>query len=250
MRFLKRAAKNIYRSAKSVVRRVPTSLWVAGLTFFTAGLGTAGFGAFAAAKGQGLSGFLGAVGQTTMAGAQGIMGAVGLGQGLSENLAGVTGAEAGSTLFGGNTGAFSAQQSRTLNNFFSGIQGASAEGADQEGAGGGAPLGKLTRQALLMSGIQAGAQAYLAHSAERRQDQRTARLNFFGGPARGSGTSELPFEIPSLASAEPSRSAPIGGALPIQRPPPSDFVNQPINQLFAQLDEEDEHEPIFMRGLT
>lgn len=282
MRFIKRAGRNIFRSARSVVRRIPKPLAIAGLTFFTAGLGTVGFGAFktAAAAGGGLSGFLGAVGTTTVAGAQSLAAAVGIGSGISSGVATASGAAAGQTLAtgaaaqalglsagplgsslqtlplagqtlaGGQTvsGAQSlGASSGVLSNFFSGVNQAS-------GSDGG--IGSLARQSMLMSGIQAGAQAYLHRSAEKREDQRAARLNFFGGPARG-GRPELPFEVPSLAEPEsftdtattpPSPSPSPRGPWDIGR---TDFINEPNNQLFAQLNEEQEpFVPDFMRNFV
>ena len=102
MKFLKKAIKKVFKPikkfAKSTLGKVALTV---GATFFTAGLGTVGFGAFKGA--QGVAGILGAVGKTVAAGAQGMLGALGIGQGLSSNLAGqIEGAEAGQTLFGMN----------------------------------------------------------------------------------------------------------------------------------------------------
>lgn len=259
LKFLKKGVKKIFKGAKKLIKKIPTGVWIAAATFFTAGLATAGWGAFTGVSS--LGGFMGAVGRTTVIGAQGLMGSVGIGQGVSANMAGgIEGLSAGATLFGGNTGAFAGssmnipllgsgtasvptgntiQQSRTLGNLFGGLKSGTGTGT---GTGQTSERGQLLRQSMILSAVQSGAQAYLAHSAEKRADKRTARLNFFGAPARGSGVSELPFDIPDFSEGV------VTTANISEQPFSTDFVSKPTEDLFDELNEN--FTPSFMRGIV
>lgn len=197
LKFVAKGAKKVFRRARKVSRQIRKPAAIAGLTFFAAGLGTVGFGAFTGQAGADIGGFFKAVGQTTMAGAQGLAGSLGLGQGVSEGLGESLGAEAGGTLFGGNTGRFAAEQSRTLGNVLGGLGGGSSGSADGEE---GLPAGGSTfgRQ-LAFAAVSSGAQQWLAGRQFKKEEKRLNRRNFFGGPARG-GTADPVARVPQVSN--------------------------------------------------
>lgn len=90
-----RGIKKVFRGVKKVVKKIAKPALIATAIFFTAGLAAGGFAAFGATTG--LS-FLGAVGQTTVAGVQAIAGSLGIGSGIAGT--GMTSAFAGTATKG------------------------------------------------------------------------------------------------------------------------------------------------------
>lgn len=201
LKFLAGAAAVGYAAKKGYTKKLGKGLGIAGALFFASGLGVSGFNAFR--NTDSLGDFLGAVGQTTMAGAQGLLGSIGIGSGVSPSLAKSIGIEEETTLFGGSTGIFGAgagsvsQETRTLDqhqSVNSSILSKAFGGLQTSGA-----IKSAQNRQIMMSAIQTGAQAYLANRQFKRKEEQRARLNFFGDRARG-GSSELSFGPPSVMS--------------------------------------------------
>lgn len=216
MKFLKKAVKKVFKPIKKFAKsKLGKIALTVGATFFTAGLGTVGFGAFKGA--QGVAGILGAVGKTTAAGAQGLLGALGIGSGLSQNLAGqITGAQAGQTLLGLGqnivpvaTGGMPGSPEHIRN-----MAGAALSQVPQQsnllrGVGG---MFNGYGGLMLARGVMGGVQAYFQNEQWEQQQEMINRRNWFGDRARGGGTTGAPlinFEgtgplerLPNYASAD------------------------------------------------
>lgn len=210
MKFLKKAFKKVFKPIKKFAKsKLGKAALVVGATFFTAGLGTVGFGAFKGA--QGVAGILGAVGKTVAAGAQGMLGALGIGNGLSANLAGqIEGATEGQTLFGmnlfggGGTGYQMTSEGGRPSVDMPGYQGNAIEVAQQSNllrstTGMFNGMGGL----MLARGVMGGVQAYFQNEQWKDQQEMINRRNWFGDRARGGGTGGAP-----LINLQPGSTGP------------------------------------------
>lgn len=227
--FLATAAAVGYAAKKKYHKKLGKGLGAAGLLFFASGLGVSGFNAFKNV--DSIGDFLGAVGQTTMAGAQGLMGAIGLGnQNASSMELGFMGSNIGN-LVAGNAGvsasSTAAGSSNVLNKIFGGISSSN-------------DIQSAKNRQLLMSAIRGGAEYYLMHRQYKREEERRARLNFFGDRARG-GSSELSFDLPSAMQRKTVKA-------------PEDTVGSPTMPSPFDEDRDETNEnnitPTFMRGMA
>lgn len=260
MRFIKRAAKRVFRGAKKVAKKIARPAAIAGLVFLTAGIGVAGFGALN--FGGTFGAFMSSVGSTMMAGAQGIAGAVGIGSGLTAGTAGslqLSQAAIGTNLFTGaaaqamGLAAPAASSMSGLGPLSNSAYGAATKVGSTSLAGlGGAGttayssltatktgstffggLGKaLSGQgnSLAWAGVLGGARAWQEQRAYKRERKVQKGLNIFGGPAHG-GDSSLPFDVPSFTSQEPSSTD--------TTPELGSMINDPDN-LFSDLFDQDD----------
>lgn len=183
LKFLYKGARRVYRGARKLGKKVPKEVWVAGASFFALGVGTAGFSAFEGVSTTGE--FFGAVGRTTLAGAQGLGGTLGLTGGVSDNLAASIGNQelAGATVgsrWGGGTG-------RVASNVLGENPEITANGKDNRSG-----------SSMAWAAIAAGAQYWLQSREYKKAEERQNRVNFFGDRMRG-GDPNLRINMPSIS---------------------------------------------------
>lgn len=273
-KFIKKAAKKIYKGAKKVVKKIAKPLAMAGLVFLTAGIGTVGFGALNFAGGVG--GFMSSVGSTMMAGAQGIAGAIGLGSGVTASTAGSLGlsqAAIGTNLLTGTAAqslGLAAAKTSTMSGMgplsnaaygtatkvgstsLAGLGGAgttaySSLAATKTGAtffgGLSKSMGGMGRS-LMLSSVIGGAQAWQEQRAYEKERKVQKGLNFFGGPAHG-GSSDLSFNLPTFTDnrTQPDTRTPGQQTSDsvVSAPQPADVFTSNPDNLFGELFEQNNY---------
>lgn len=235
---IKKAVKKVFRGAKKVIKKVAKPALIIGGTFFASGLALGGFKGFTSLM-ESSGSIFSAVGKTMAAGAQAIGGALGIGEGVSSELIGEMGLEAGTTL---GSGALAQSLGFDTTGTESIVKDAGKEAildkGKEEASRGflGGIFGAINKwsdpaQTALFTGLATGFSTWAQSEEAEKERKRLRRQGIFGVPMGeefGAGVSpeQMSLAVQQGFQAAPQFSYPAPGAMPpIPQPSPQAYPN-------------------------